>query len=77
MGLRGKVLVARGYRCAFCGKLLEPFPMSDRARPLSSKMDPLLARAESISEGSSTSVTTYLRKSKKTCAKAAAVRNEE
>ena len=31
MGLRGKVLVAGGYRSGFCEKLLEGSPISDNA----------------------------------------------
>ena len=51
-----------GYRGGFCDKLLEAFPMSDRAR---SKMDPPLAKANPISDGVSASVVTYLRRGKK------------
>ena len=31
LGLRGEILVAGGYRCGFCEKLLEASPVSDRA----------------------------------------------
>jgi len=43
--------------------------------PAGSKMEPLLAKLELISDGGSTSVKTYVRMGKKTCA--AAVRRKE
>jgi len=39
--------------------------MSDRANAISSETDPLLAKAEPLSDGSSASVMTYLRRGKK------------
>jgi len=52
-----------GYRRGFCKKLLcliEPIPAG-------SKKDLLLAKAELISDGLSTSVITYFRKEEKLC----------
>jgi len=60
-------------RGGFCEKTSEAALMSDRA---SSKKNPLLAKAESISNTASTSVITYLRRGKIHCT-TAAVRREE
>ncbi|KAK4817094.1 hypothetical protein QYF61_027925 [Mycteria americana] len=46
-------------------KMLEASPMSDRANASQLQMDPLLAKAEPISDGGSTSVMAYLRRGKK------------
>jgi len=54
-----------GYRGIFCETLPEASPMSDRVNVTSSEMDPLLAEAEPISDGGSTSVIIYLRRVKK------------
>jgi len=64
LGLPGKVLAVGGYRGGFCEKLPEASSMSDRIIA-SSKIDTPLAKVESISHGSSTSVLTYLRRGKK------------
>ena len=50
--------------------------MSNRANATGSKTDPLLAKAKSIGDSSSTSVRTYLRRRKKPCATAAGERME-
>jgi len=50
--------------------------MSSRANATSSKMDPLLAKAEPISDGGSASGITYLRRGEKTCTAAARERSE-
>lgn len=52
---------------AFCEKMLEAFPVSDRASAICTKMDPPLAKAGVISNGGSSSVRTYLRKWKNFC----------
>ena len=44
--------------------------------PAGSKMDPLLAKAEPISNGGSASGITYLRKGRSYCAAAIAARDE-
>jgi len=62
MGLRGKVLVAGGYRAVFCEKLP---PCLIKPVPPDSKMDSLLANAKPVGDGGSTSVITYLRRGRK------------
>jgi len=62
MGLRGKVLVAGGYRGGFCEKLP---PCLIKPVPAGSKTDPPLPKAEPISDGGSASVITDLRKGRK------------
>ena len=57
-GLRGKVLIAGGYRGGFFEKLLEVPPLLTGPMPASPKMDLLLAKAEPISDSGSTSVIT-------------------
>jgi len=44
--------------------------------PAGSKIDPLLAKAKTISDSGSASVITYLRRGKKTCREAAVKREE-
>jgi len=62
MGLRGKVLIAGGYRGGFCEKL--PLCL---IKPVlaGSKIDLLLAKAKPMSDGGSASVRTYLRRGRK------------
>ena len=79
MGLRGKVLVAGVRVCVcrggFCEKMLEAAPSCQTEPvPAGSKMDPLLAKAEPISDGGSASGITYLRRGKSHCAAAIAAR---
>ena len=67
LDLCDKVLVAVGvYRCGFCNKLLEVSPLFEREPiPARSKTDPLLAKAEPISDSGNTSVIIFLRREKK------------
>ena len=51
-------------------------PYDAETMPASSKTDPLLAKAEPISDGGSASGMTYLRKREKTCTVAAGERSE-
>ena len=56
-----------GYRGGFSEKLLEAYPVSPTEPiPAGSKMDPLLAKAEPISDSGNASVITYSRR-KKSC----------
>lgn len=64
MVLHGKILVAGGYRGGSSEHLLEASPMSNKTISTTSKMDLPLAEAESISDGSSASGITHLRRKK-------------
>ena len=64
MGLRGKVLVAGGYRDGFCEKLLEASPKSDKANDSRLQDGRAAGQGQAMSDGGSTSVITYLRRKK-------------
>jgi len=60
----------------FRDKLREVSPYLIQPVPAGSKMDPLLAKVKPISEGSSASVITYLRRERKNCGETALEREE-
>jgi len=73
----GKVLVARGATgAASVRSCWRSPPCPIELMPASSKMHPLLAKAEPISDGGSASVITYLRRGKRCCATPTAARRE-
>ena len=65
LGLCGKVVVAGGAIGVASVRSCLKLPLClIKPMPAGSKMDPLLAKAEPISDGGSASVITYLRKGK-------------
>jgi len=61
-GVGSKVFVAGVYRGGFSENMQKPPPRPTEPRPAGSKTDLLLAKAQPISDGGSTSVITYLRR---------------
>ena len=75
LGLRGKVLVAGGATGVASVRRCQKLPLCPiEPMPASSKMDPLLAKAELISDSGSASGITSLRKGKSYCTAAIAAR---
>jgi len=73
---QGFVVEGVGSKGGFCEKTLEAAPLLEPV-PAGSKMDPLLAKAEPISDIGSTSVTIYLRNSENRCAAAVTKKSEK
>lgn len=67
-----------GYRVGFSEKTLEASPTSNRANASGSRLDPLLAKAEPISDSGSTSGATYKKNTQKSyCTELIAAREEQ